>query len=99
MNNGSYRGTVRAMRVRIDAAGRLVIPQQLRRLLGVEGAGEVELTAREDRLEVRAAPTPMRTQRSPGGVLVLRPEQDLPVMSADTVREALDQTRQTRENG
>lgn len=87
------------MRIRIDAAGRLVIPRQLRRRLGVEGAGEVEITEREGRLEVRAAPTPMRTERSSGGVLLLRPEQEVPVMSVDMVREALERTRESREDG
>lgn len=81
------------MRVKIDAAGRLVIPQQLRRRLGVDGGGEVELTELDDKLEISAAPTPMHMERTTGGVLVLRPEHELPRMSADTVRDVLDGTR------
>lgn len=81
------------MRVKIDAAGRLVIPLQLRRRLGVDGGGEVELTELDDKLELSAAPTPMHTERTTGGVLVLQPEHELPRMSVDTVRDVLDQTR------
>lgn len=99
MGGAIVPGTVSAMRVRIDAAGRLVIPRALRRVLGVEGAGDVEVVERGDRLEVRPAPTPMRTERSRGGVLMLRPEQELPALSIETVREALDRSRQPRANG
>lgn len=87
------------MRVKIDAAGRIVIPRQMRRRLGVEGAGEVEINDRADRLEIRPAPTPMRTARSSSGVLVLQPEQELPTMTGDAVRDAVERTRQARENG
>lgn len=81
------------MRVKIDAAGRLVIPQQLRWRLGVDGGGEVELTELEGKLEISAAPTPMHTERTAGDVLVLRPEHELPTMSVDTARDVLDETR------
>lgn len=83
----------RAMRVKMDAAGRLVIPLQLRRRLGLDGGGEVELTELDDKLELSAAPTPMHTERTAGGVLVLRPEHELPRISVDTVRDVLDETR------
>jgi len=91
--DGIDNGILGAMRVKIDAAGRLVIPQQLRRRLGVDGGGEVELTELDDKLEISAAPTPMYTERTAGDVLVLRPEHELPAMSVDTVRDVLDETR------
>jgi len=86
----------RVMIVPVDGAGRMVIPRRLRERLGLRGPGEVEISEREDRLEVRAAPSPMHLERSAQGVAVLRPESELPPMTAEMVRSELDRTRQQR---
>lgn len=82
--------------IRIDGAGRMVIPRRMRERLGLDGPGEVEISERGDLLELRAAPTRMRLERSPGGVTVLRPEQELPPLTTEAVRAELDRIRHRR---
>lgn len=50
------------------------------------------MRAREGRLEIEPIPTPMHLERKGAG-LVAVPEVDLPVLTADQVREMLEQTR------
>jgi AbrB family looped-hinge helix DNA binding protein len=80
------------MRTTIDAAGRIVVPKALRDALGLSGGKELELSARDGALEVRVALTPMRltTRR---GVSVAVAEAEMPPLSADQVRETLEQAR------
>lgn len=80
------------MRTTIDAAGRLVVPKALRDALGLGGGEELSVRAREGRLEIEPIPTPMHLERKGAG-LVAVPEVDLPVLTADQVREMLEQTR------
>ena len=42
------------MRVRLDAAGRVVIPEELRNELRLRAGSELELTVRDGRIELRA---------------------------------------------
>lgn len=80
------------MRTTIDASGRLVVPKSLRAALGLRGGEELEIRARDGRLEIEPAPTPMQLERRGAG-LVAVPEFDLPVLTEDVVRETLEQTR------
>lgn len=47
------------MRTTIDASGRLVVPKSIRGALRFEAGQELELTARDGRLEIEAPATPM----------------------------------------
>ncbi|MDQ3319435.1 MAG: AbrB/MazE/SpoVT family DNA-binding domain-containing protein, partial [Actinomycetota bacterium] len=47
------------MRTTIDRAGRLVVPKPLRDELGLQPGQELELQARDGRLEVEPATTPV----------------------------------------
>jgi AbrB family looped-hinge helix DNA binding protein len=80
------------MRTTIDRAGRIVVPKALRDALGLSGGQEVDVTARDGNLEVRPTPTRMRLQRR-RGYLVAVPDSDLPELSAELVRETLEQSR------
>lgn len=80
------------MRSTIDAAGRIVVPKRLREALGVAPGQALELEVRDGRLEIEPAPTYMRLERRRGR-LVAVPEEPLPTLTAEQVRDALEQTR------
>ncbi len=80
------------MRATIDAAGRIVVPKPLREALGFEAGQALELTAVDGRLEVEVAPVPMRLEPEGRG-LVAVPASPLPPLTAERVREVLEQTR------
>jgi AbrB family looped-hinge helix DNA binding protein len=80
------------MRTTIDQAGRIVVPKALRDQLGLRGGQEVDIVARDGRLEVETAPTPMRLEKR-GQVTVAVPDRTLPPLTAAAVRETLEQLR------
>jgi AbrB family looped-hinge helix DNA binding protein len=80
------------MRTTIDRAGRIVVPKALRDELSLVGGETVELTVRDGRLEVEPLSSPMRLERRGRGAAAV-PEDDLPPLTADQVRGALEQTR------
>jgi AbrB family looped-hinge helix DNA binding protein len=80
------------MKTTIDAAGRIVVPKSIRRELGLTAGQEIELTAREGRLEIEVTPSPMRLERRGRGVVAV-PERELPALTAETVRETLERAR------
>ena len=80
------------MRTTIDAAGRIVVPKPLRDELGLVGGQELEISARDGKIEVDVSTTPMRLELREG-VQVAVPSRPLPALSASQVREALERTR------
>ncbi len=82
------------MKTTIDAAGRLVVPKQLRDELGIGPGQPVEVAAVEGHLEVTIPPTPMHLEER-DGLLVAVPDNDVtpPPLSADTVRQTLEHVR------
>lgn len=80
------------MQAAIDRAGRIVIPKPLRDALGLRAGQILDLTVRDGRLEIVAAPTPMRLTRRGRGLVAI-PEQDLPPLTAELVRETLENVR------
>lgn len=83
---------VRAMRIAIDAAGRMVIPKPLRDELGITSATELEVTARDGRLEV-AVPELDVTVEVEGGVAVFRTAAPVAPLTVDQVRDVTERTR------
>jgi AbrB family looped-hinge helix DNA binding protein len=79
------------MRTTIDQAGRIVVPKALRHAVGLTGGQTVEVTARDGRLEIEAVPTSMRLERR--GRHVVAVAEDVPKLTAATVRTTLEQTR------
>ena len=80
------------MRTTIDGAGRIVVPKPLREAIGLNAGQAVEVTALDGRLEITVAPTAMHLE-SRDGHLVAVPEAELPELTAETVRDALEQIR------
>ncbi|KJE22600.1 looped-hinge helix DNA binding domain, AbrB family [Frankia torreyi] len=80
------------MRTAIDAAGRVVIPKVLRDALGLTAGQPLEIAERDGRLEIVPAPTPMRLVDDGDGVVAVA-DADMPVLTADQVRETLERTR------
>jgi AbrB family looped-hinge helix DNA binding protein len=80
------------MRTTIDRAGRIVVPKPLRDALGLTGGQQVELSARDGRLEVQLAPTAMRLENRRGHVVAV-PDDQMPVLTASVVRDTLEQSR------
>jgi AbrB family looped-hinge helix DNA binding protein len=81
-----------AMRTTIDGAGRIVVPKALRSALGFEENQELEIRAVDGRLEVEPAPTPMRLVRRGKGLSAVS-DRELPELTAETVRAALESVR------
>ena len=80
------------MRATIDLAGRVVIPQRIRDRLGLSGDEQVEITERDGRSVIEFATTDVDLVRD-GSALVARPDRQLPPLTDDIVRNALDHVR------
>lgn len=52
----------------------------------------LEISVRSGRIEIEAAPTPMRLVRRGSGVVAV-PEVELPPLTSEMVRDALEQVR------
>lgn len=87
-----FHGIISAMKTTIDAAGRIVVPKALRQALGLEPGQALEITAGDGRLEIEVAATPMRLEKVGKGVVAV-PRTELPVLTADMVREVLERVR------
>jgi AbrB family looped-hinge helix DNA binding protein len=80
------------MQTTIDGAGRVVVPKPLRDALGLHAGQEVEIAVRNGRIEIEPAPTPMKLVRR-GPLVVAEAESEVPALTADEVRETLEQIR------
>ena len=77
------------MRTTIDAAGRLVIPREVRRAAGLVPGLPLEVRWRDGRIEIEPAPLPVELVRR-GRLLVAEPRSEtVPLMA-----EAVEQTRE-----
>lgn len=81
-----------AMKATIDAAGRIVVPKALRSALGLKPGQPLEIRAGEGRLEIEIAATPMRLRKRGKGVVAV-PDEELPTLTSELVRETLERVR------
>lgn len=80
------------MRTTIDAAGRVVVPKVLRDALGLTAGREIDVVLADGRLEIELAPVEVEVDTREA-VPVLRPKQELPPLTDDDIRVALDAVR------
>jgi AbrB family looped-hinge helix DNA binding protein len=81
------------MRTAIDSAGRVVIPKALREALGLTAGQPLEIAERDGRLEIVPAATPMRLVDEDGDGVAAVADADMPVLTAEMVRDTLEHTR------
>lgn len=80
------------MRTVIDAAGRLVVPKAARDELGLAPGTELELRVVDSRIEIEVSSTPMRLVDDEHGPVAVA-DREMPVLTAEMVRETLDRVR------
>jgi AbrB family looped-hinge helix DNA binding protein len=80
------------MRSSVDAAGRVVIPKEMRERLGLRRGRPIEIRERDGRIEIEPAATAMSLVRRAGGAVAV-PNQKLPPLTDDVVRDTLERTR------
>jgi len=80
------------MKATMDAAGRIVVPKPLRQTLGLKPGQPLEIRAGDGRLEIEIAATPMRLKKRGKGVVAV-PDTELPMLTAEIVRETLERIR------
>ena len=83
------------MRTTIDAAGRLVIPQAIRREAGLRPGSQVDVRLIDGRIEIEPAPLPVRLERRGRLVVAVAPGEIGP-LRADVVASTLDDVRRER---
>ena len=87
-----FYGKLNAMKSTIDAAGRIVVPKQLRDALGLKAGQPLEIRAGDGRLEIEIATTPMQLKKRGKGVVAV-PDAELPALTAEQVRDSLERVR------
>ena len=80
------------MRTVIDSAGRLVVPKAARDELGLTAGTELELRVVDRRIEIEFPATRMRLEDGKHGVVAVA-DRDMPLLTAEIVRETLDRVR------
>lgn len=80
------------MKSTIDAAGRIIVPKAMRDTLGLKPGQPLELRVGDGRLEIEIASTPMQLKKRGKGMVAV-PDEELPPLTADEVRETLDRVR------
>lgn len=78
------------MKTTIDAAGRLVIPKEIRREAGLKPGMPLDIRLREGRIEIEPEPVPVKLTRK-GRLLVAVPQADVSPLRTETV----ERTRRT----
>jgi AbrB family looped-hinge helix DNA binding protein len=81
------------MRTTIDAAGRVVIPKQLRQAASLEPGQELEITERDGRIEIEPVSAPVQLVERDGFLAAEVADEDVPALTASEVRDLLERTR------
>ena len=92
---GIVYGTIYAMKTTIDAAGRLVIPKEIRREAGIKAGMPLEVRLRNGCIEIEPAPLKVRFERR-GRFLVAVPEESVPLMTGEVVEATRRKLRRQR---
>jgi len=84
------------MKTTIDKAGRVVIPKEIRRAVGLSPGTELEIRVCDGRIEIEPAALPVKLVRRPGGLLVAVPLVDVAPLTNEEVSRTLDALRDER---
>jgi AbrB family looped-hinge helix DNA binding protein len=88
-----FRGTLALMKVRLDSAGRVVVPKALQHALGLRAGQMLEITARDGRLEIEAAATPLELRKRDNGPVAVPKTGKMPTLTSEQVRDTLERVR------
>jgi len=80
------------MRTTIDKAGRIVVPKAMRDELGLQGGEEVEIALVDTRIEIEPVTSHIRLERRDGRLVAVS-DREMPVLTAEQVREVLERLR------
>lgn len=80
------------MRTTIDAAGRVVVPKAMRDELGLRGGDALEITVHDRVIEIDVPHAPIHLEERQG-IPVGVPDGELPMLTNDDVRSALERSR------
>ena len=80
------------METTIDRAGSLVIPKALRKSIGLVDGGRVEVIESDGSLVISPKPVAKRLVER-GGVVVCVPDEPVPTLMAEAVRDLLESSR------
>jgi AbrB family looped-hinge helix DNA binding protein len=83
------------MRTTIDAAGRLVIPRELRQEAGISAGMPLDIRLRDGRIEIEPAPLPVKLVRR-GHLLVAVPQAPVPPLRPEIVERTRQKLRRER---
>ncbi|OFW07688.1 MAG: hypothetical protein A3H96_02950 [Acidobacteria bacterium RIFCSPLOWO2_02_FULL_67_36] len=83
------------MTITMDAAGRLVIPSEIRREAALEPGAPLEVRCRDGVIEIEPQPLPVKLQRK-GRLLVAAPVRRTPPLRAATVERTRRRVAQDR---
>jgi AbrB family looped-hinge helix DNA binding protein len=83
------------MKATMDAAGRLVIPKEVRREAGFRPGMPLEVRWRNGRIEIEPAPLPVKLERR-GRLTVAVPRRSVPELRAEEVEQVRQKLRRER---
>lgn len=83
------------MKITIDGAGRVVVPKSIRDALGLVEGTMLEIADRDGSVVIEVAPVEKRLVKRGKGLVVEPVEtgEPLPVLTAEAVRKALEESR------
>jgi AbrB family looped-hinge helix DNA binding protein len=81
------------MTITIDAAGRVVIPQALRRRLGLQGGSKLEIEEVDGAIVLRPARR-VRVEIAEDGLPIIRAPEDTQPLTTEDVRRVLEEVRE-----
>ena len=87
-----FYAIIDAMKTTIDSAGRIIVPKSLRDALALKPGQALEIRAGDGRLEIEVAATPVSLKKRGKG-LVAVPDETLPRLTAEEVRDTLERIR------
>jgi len=96
VHHATFHGSLSAMNVTMDAAGRLVVPKQIRIEAGLRPAVPLEIRCRDGRIEIEPAARKVKRMMK-GRVAVALPAETSEALAADKVRRVLRELRDSRE--